>query len=521
MGAAKHIFRPLIKITLLSILIAGCSDSTPPQVEATSTQQSASVTQQPAGLTSQSKSTDVADLVIQGGQLLDMVSDQPVPVPVKGLVIIDGKINKIITADSSEPLPAANKTIDASSLYIFPGLIDSHVHFHPWTHDAADWRRGNLHYGVTTIVDTGPSGAADHCTGNLDECQKPEPNEWIVEFKEFLNNSPESNGPTLYITGIKLDQADSEYQFSSHRFQSLDEIPAYIDYLASLGVDAIKAEKGLSVEYRRKIIEEAERHGLMVVGHSKDARESISVGMKFIEHMWPISHSLADDGAPEDFDSPGQDYLMNLDKAPDLIKLMVENGVYLNPTMVGRYGDLSERAASFTTEDEALLKFGQVYSLGLGNPGRLHERVLADYKLSEDIDAKELQKLRDGYTKVQSFLRQFSEAGGLVIAATDNTLTKLPGITMHREMQLLVDAGVSPGRVLLGATRFPAEMLRKDELIGTIEEGKQADILILRSNPVENIANSKDIQYVIRKGKTVRSPDNCSVIIPPVSLTCM
>ena len=199
---------------------------------------------------------------------------------------------------------------------------------------------------------------------------------------------------------------------------------------------------------------------------------------------------------------------------------MVDNGVYLNPTLVGRYGDLSERASSFIAEDEALLKFGQIYSIGLGNPDRLYERVLSDFKLPENIDASELQRLREGYTKVQSFLKLFSEAGGLVITATDNTMTKLPGITMHREMQLLVDAGVSPGRVLLGATRFPAEMLRKNDLIGTIETAKQADMLLLGSNPVVDIANSKDIQYVIRKGKMVSAGDQCSVILPPVSQTC-
>lgn len=525
MSVAKHIFRPLIEIALLLILITGCSESTPPQIEtgagpepAAISQQSASVAQQPVT----TPSNDAADLVIQGGQLLDMVADELNPVQIKGLVIIDGKINKIIAADSSEPLPTADKIIDGSDLYILPGLVDSHVHLHPWALLATDWRRGNLHYGVTTIMDTGPSGAADHCTGNLDECQKPEPNEWIVAYKDFFNNSPESNGPTLYITGMKLDGPDSEYQFSSYRLKNIEEIPQYIDYLVSLGVDAIKVEKGLPVDYRKKIVDEANRHGLPVVGHSKDALESISVGMKFIEHMSPIAHSLADEGASEeDIDSPGQDYLMNLSRAPDLIQLMVENGVYLNPTMVGRYGDLSERSATFITEDEALLRFGEVNSTGLGSPGKLHERVKADYQLAEDIDATELKSLKDGFTKVQAFLKQFSEAGGLVLAATDNTLTKLPGITMHREMQLLVDAGISPARVLLGATRWPAEMLRKDDLIGTIEEGKQADILLLGSNPVEDIANSKDIRYVIRKGTLQRSPDDCSVIRPPVSLTCM
>jgi imidazolonepropionase-like amidohydrolase len=461
-----------------------------------------------------------ADLVIQGGQLLDMVRDEPNLVSIKGLVIRDGRIERVIPSNVSEALPEAATTIDATSLYIMPGLIDSHVHFHPWTLPATVWRRGNLHYGVTTIMDTGPSGAADHCTGDLAECQKADPNEWILAFKDFLNNSPESNGPTLYVTGMKLDVIDSAYQFSSHRFQNLEEIPEYVEYLVGLGVDAIKVEKGLPLDYRKKIIEEANRHGLQVVGHSKDARESISVGMKFIEHMWPVAHSLADDPKPESFNSPDHDHLMNLDRAPALIRLMVEERVYLNPTMTGRYGELSERAASFTKEDEALLQFGEIHSIGIEFPSRLLERILAAYALPEDISTTELQNLRQGFGKIQTFLKEFSEAGGFIIAATDNTMVRLPGVSMHREMRMLVDAGIAPYRVLLGATRWPAEMLYKDDLIGTIEAGKQADILLLGSNPADDIDNSRDIRYVIRKGTIQRSPEECSVIESPVSQTC-
>jgi hypothetical protein len=508
------------------ILIAGCSDGTPPSPAGGVQGPGSTSPPSPNNAVFRSTppvsqpATDRADLVIQGGQLLDMVGDQSNPVPVKGVVIRDGRIVQIIPVDSPGPLPAAARAIDASSLYIIPGLIDAHVHLHPWTLTATVWRRANLHYGVTTIMDTGPSGAADHCTGDLADCEKADPNEWIVAFKDFFNNSPESNGPTLYATGMKLDVIDSAYQFSSYRFQSLEEIPAYVGYLVGLGVDAIKVEKGLPLDYRRKIIEEANRHGRQVVGHSKDAWESISVGMKFIEHMWPIAHSLADDPKPESFNSPEHDYLMDLSKAPELISLMVDEGVYLDPTVIGSYGRLSERAESYTREDEALLKFGEVYTIGFSPPERLHERILASYKLPADIDATELQQFRQGFSKAQSFLRQFSEAGGFVVAATDNTLTRLPGITLHRVMQMLVDAGITPYRVLLGATRFPAEMIFKDELIGTIEAGKQADILLLGSNPAEDIANSKDIRYVIRKGTVMRSPEDCSVIEPPLSQTC-
>ena len=64
-------------------------------------------------------------------------------------------------------------------------------------------------------------------------------------------------------------------------------------------------------------------------------------------------------------------------------------------------------------------------------------------------------------------------------------------------------------------------MTYKDSLIGTLEEGKQADIVLLGSDPTANIGNSRDIRYVIKAGAILRSPGDCSVITPPASLSCV
>ena len=85
---------------------------------------------------------------------------------------------------------------------------------------------------------------------------------------------------------------------------------------------------------------------------------------------------------------------------------------------------------------------------------------------------------------------------------------------------MLADAGIAPYRILLGATRWPAEMTYKNKLIGTIEQGKQADIVLLGSDPTTDIRNSRDIRYVIKAGTVLRGPTDCSVIMPPVSVSC-
>ena len=425
-----------------------------------------------------------ADLVIRGGQLLDMVSDAPNVRPIKGLIVSGGKISRIIAADSSEELPNAPEVIEAGSNIVMPGLVDAHIHFRPGVAAPA------LHYGVTTLMDTGPCGAP--CGDD--------PNGFIVEHAKAVN-ALGPDGPTMYYTGVKLDGPDGIEALEIYRLQSLEEIPEKIDWLVGLGASGIKVEANLPPEYRRKIMEEANQRGLPVVGHSRDARESISAGMKFIEHMYPIARSVAADPekAAKDADPSDQ---MDFSKVEEFIQLMVENEVYLNPTLLGRYGAMSPRAPGFYEEDKQLLETEAFATLPEETGARYLERGLA----SGDMPAEEKAKREKGYENVQRFIREFSEQGGLLLAATDMGNSRMPGISLHREMQLFTDSGVTPYKALLGATRYPAEMIKKADRIGTLEEGKQADILILGSNPADDIAATREIRHVIRMGKIFRAP---------------
>jgi imidazolonepropionase-like amidohydrolase len=417
-----------------------------------------------------------ADLLIRGGRLLDLTSEQPNVRAIKGLVVGNGRIDRIIAADSDEQLPSAREVIDAGDNVVMPGLIDAHIHFRPWVPEPA------LHYGVTTVFDTGPCGA---------DCGD-DPNGFITGHAKALN-APPANGPTMYYTGMKLDGPDGIEALEIYRVQSLEEIPEKVDWLLGLGASGIKVEENLPADFRGKVVEEASRRGLPVVGHSKDARESIAVGMKFIEHMDPIMNVVAKDGRDDQVDFA---------KAQELIRLMVENEVYLNPTLVGRYGAVSPRAQEFYEEDKKLLETGVFAKV----PESHRERYLNGSLSAQNLSSEEKARRVRGYENVQRFIREFSEQGGLLLAATDMGNSRMPGIALYREMQLIVDAGVPPYKALLGATRYAAAMMKKADLIGTLEPGKQADILLLNSDPAEQIAAVKDIRYVIRKGKIVRAP---------------
>jgi len=490
----------LIPFSVFTLLLACSADD--------QDQPSSAETQTPAAATA--SSVPEADLVIMGGVLLDMVADEPNPRQIKGLVVRDGKIDRIIAADSSESLPESASTINADADYILPGFFDAHVHFRPWLPDASIWKRASIYYGITTLFDTGPCGEPCAETGQ-------EANEWISAYKEFMNSSPAPDGPTLYITGRRIQDLDGAHPLGE-KLSNRIGIATYLDSLVELGVDGVKVESTLPADLRGIVMEEANARGLPVVGHSRDANESIAAGMKFIEHMWPIASSIATSDPGEKFTSPQHDYLIDLDKAPGLVRSMVDNGIYVNPTMLGRFGYFADSMRDQAAVDLQSLEFGGLYS---DMPDRYKEGVRAWWSRADDMEAQRLETYKDGLAKVEGFLKLFSEAGGKVLAATDAGDDKLVGISLHREMKMLADAGITPYRVLLGATRWPAEMTYKDDSIGTIEEGKQADIAILDSDPVADINNSRDILYVIKSGTVLRSPTDCSVIIPPISISCV
>ncbi len=497
----------LISTTILLLLIfslSSCSSDQQDQVETPPVQSQAAVVAAPP------PQPVNADLVIEGGILLDMVADEANPTRLKGLVIRDGKIDQIIPANSSDSLPASEKTINAGNNYILPGLIDGHVHFRVWLPGAPIWKRASLHYGITTLFDTGPCGEICDETGQ-------EPNEWIKAYKDFMNSNPENpDGPSLYITGRRIQDMEGKHPVGE-RLENREGISTYMDSLVKLGVDGIKVESSVPGDMRAILMEEANARGLPVVGHSKDAYETINSGMKFIEHMWPVTSSTLLSECPEPLGSRRCDYLIDLEKAPALIKTMVDNTVYLNPTLFGGWGFFAESIASGAQEDERAMQPGELYG---DMPERFKEGVTRWWSRGGSLDAEMLATQKASLVRVGEFLKMFSEAGGRILAATDAGDDKLVGVSLHREMKLMADAGIAPYKVLLGATRWPAEMTYKDDIIGTIEEGKNADILILGANPLENIINTRNIQYVVRLGKLVQAPDDCSIIIPPFATTC-
>jgi hypothetical protein len=158
----------------------------------------------------------------------------------------------------------------------------------------------------------------------------------------------------------------------------------------------------------------------------------------------------------------------------------------------------AKRRAEYKQEDQKLLADPNLRYI----PENIRQRALY-YEPAEDLSSAEREQLQQGYTNLQTFLRRFVAAGGKMLAGSDTASFVLPGISLHREMELLVEAGLSPMQAIVAATKNNAEFLHQQTMFGTVEEGKRADLLIVRKDPLQDIRNTQTIDTVIKDGQVI------------------
>jgi imidazolonepropionase-like amidohydrolase len=170
-----------------------------------------------------------------------------------------------------------------------------------------------------------------------------------------------------------------------------------------------------------------------------------------------------------------------------LIQFLVKQGVYVNPTMVSRWRTSTPRGQEFTKAATEVIKDPALAFVPAG--------------VRESWTAADRPAENEAYQKVAEFLRKYAEAGGKVLAATD--AGPLPGLSLHYEMQMLVDAGIPPMKAIQGATLWAAESIGQQKDLGSIEPGKLADITVVDGNPLNGIAATRNVGMVIKDGKVL------------------
>ena len=407
-------------------------------------------------------------IAIEGGTLIDGTGSSPL----HGVtILIEG--NRIREIDRQGELipPSGARVISATGKYIIPGLIDSHVHYrHPWLH------RLYLANGVTTVRDMG---------GQVDR---------VLTLREELTVG-NILGPRMVVSGMAINPG-------SVKAMGVSSAQEMARKLVEAGVDGIKIT-GYTTRELEEVVEVAHANGLLVYGHTGpkvDGRApgallAIEAGLDGVEHAYGILEDSMGQAMelPSDFDPSIRDHLFrywygrmhrnfDTDKAETLIQSMVQSNVYFAPTLV----NINRNARTLQDlEANPLLRY-----ILEGEPTTM-----------ASFGEEERREWSSTMVRMKEVTRRFQQAGGLLIAGTDSAnAATLPGWSLHWEMELFVEAGISPMEALQAATLNNAKVLRMDQELGTVQAGKYADLVILDDDPLEDIRNTQKIHRVIKDG---------------------
>ncbi len=391
-------------------------------------------------------------LVIRNGTLIDGTSKPPVE---GATIVISGdRITRVATGEVTPPTGV--RVIDAGGLAVLPGLMDMHVHHRPWM-----WRLF-LQFGVTTIRDVGSDP------------------DLILRERERERRG-ELAAPRIFACGPLLDGDPPVWPAAwrgSWPLRSEEQARAAAQRLLDRGVDCLKVYSRLPSPLMRAIVELASVRGVPVTGHlgTVSARDAAEMGVDAIEHASGIA------------------FPMPSEVQEQLIRVLVERGTFIVPTLL-----VGENFANLPSIGNAGYPN---LSLVPGDEVRRWLDWRNDFRLRGATE-ETFARLRTRVAATSAFIGAFRRAGGKVVAGSDTPNPfVVPGISLHQELERLVASGLSPTDAIASATSVAAALLRRSDL-GTVEEGKLADLVLVAGNPARDITTTRNVRVVIKAGAVV------------------
>ena len=398
------------------------------------------------------------------------------------VVISGGRIARIVPTVAGQSLPHAAREIDAPGRTLLPGLIDAHVHVASWALPLF------LRYGVTTVRDlhNDPS--------------------YILP----LAREEGTDRPRIVAAGALLDGLGSPWP-NAIVVESFGEARAAVRRQVEAGVGVITVSTRLHPAMIAVIVQEARARGLPVAAHAgqSNASEAAAAGVTSLEQLSGVSDAASDDS---DRLRRAHDSLMagwtaserewtrvSSDRLMQVAATLVRNGVTLVPALalheaLGRIGDADLK------NDSALSSIPLAVVSGDWNPAAILAR--------NGWTAAILQDFKHALPVQQQFVQQFARAGGRVVTGTDAPQPYVvPGLSLHRELQLLVASGLSPAAAIKSTTVDAADLLGVSDRAGSVAVGKAADLVVVDGDPLTNIRATTQIVLVVRAGQIVyRAP---------------
>ena len=250
------------------------------------------------------------------------------------------------------------------------------------------------------------------------------------------------------------------------------------------GYDFIKVYSHLNIVTFNAIVDEAKIQGLKVVGHIPVAFKG-KLSEAFVPNFSMVAHA-------EEFANYAKEF--TYEEAQFFARISKENGTWLTPTLTAMVW-FSSQARSL--DEVSASKTIQYLPPIMQNKWIYHN----SYNRYSNSDSNFLKKVDNMVIFHEKIVKAFKEAGVPIVVGTDALNTGVvPGFSVHDEIELLVNAGLTNEEVLVSATRLPSEWLGIDDKIGTVEVGKFADLVLLEDNPLSNINNTRKISGVFVNG---------------------
>lgn len=402
------------------------------------------------------------------------------PQPGTTVLVRDGRI-VAVGRDGTVPIPARTQRIVGRGKYLIAGLWDAHVHLSALGRDGLPTL---VQHGITSVRDLG---------GNLATVRT-----WrdAAERGDVLGPRMRLAGPIvenafwlkrvreLGVAGLARD-LEERIPVST----DADAVKA-VDSIAAMGVDVLKLRNAPGTSAYAALLAAAQRKGLRVAGHQPNRSiglaGALAAGQRSIEHIEGLGEVGSLPAASRD----------------SIARAYAAAEIWITPTLAASFGRFV--AESVTVARVAGTSSDADLSL-------VTETLRAFWRAQRELKAYDapLEQYAGMVTGGLAGLRVLRAAGVKLMAGTDlGVLTLTPGQSLHQELKLLVDSlGLTPLEAIQAATLEPARYFGQGDVMGTVEPGRLADLVLLRANPLADIRNIGAIDLVMLRGRVVRTTE--------------
>jgi imidazolonepropionase-like amidohydrolase len=394
------------------------------------------------------------------------------------VIVSDGKIEAIGDVDAT-PVPENAVVIDGTDRFLIPGLAEMHAHV-PGAGSAGLDRVLQLYVanGITTV--RGMLGQPSH-----------------LELRRELEKG-EKLGPRLITSGPSLN---------GRSVSSPEQAISMVEQQHAAGYDFLKIHPGLTREEFDAMAATAGRVGMRFAGHVPEdvgIERALEAGIATIDHLDGYMESLL---RPHDDPSGGLSGLFGVfiadqadaTKIPGIVAATVEAGTWNVPTDA-----LFRHWASSEADPDDMVDWPEMKYMPEDTVERWRR---SKRELLDDANYDPGTAARAVVLRQQLILELHRNGAGLLLGSDSPQIFNVPGFATHRELQYIVDAGLTPFEALQTGTANPARFFGRPDEFGVIKTGAGADLILLDANPLDDIANTRRIHGVMLRGRWLSRPE--------------